>query len=87
VTRPYGGPPPEGARAAEVALLGTLLVSAGQQAIAGIVGVLGSWLSRRPDRTVKLKLGDDEIELTNASDEEKRQLVAAFLARNGMELG
>jgi hypothetical protein len=32
VERPAAGPPPEGARAIELALLGTLLVTAGQEA-------------------------------------------------------
>lgn len=82
VQRPDAGPPPAGARAVEVALLGTLLVSAGQHAVGAVVDVLAGWLSRRPQRSLKLRIGDDEIELTDASDEQQRELVAAFLDRH-----
>ena len=76
-------PAPEGARGVDGGALGTLLVTAGQSAIGAIVGVLGSWLSRHPRRTVRLQIGDDSIELTDASVEQQRELLDAFLARHG----
>jgi Effector Associated Constant Component 1 len=82
VARPAEAAPAD-ARGVDVAALGTLLVTAGQSAVSAIAGALASWLARRPRRTVKLQIGDDSIELTDASAEEQRQLLAAFLARHG----
>lgn len=87
VERPASGPPPEGTRAVEAALLGTLLVSVGQEAITAVVRTLAGWLRRRPSRKVTLRIGDDEIELTDASEQQQAELVAAFLARNGATAG
>ena len=83
VEHPSGGAPPEDARAVEAVLLGTLLVKLGQQAVESVVRAVAGWLSRRPDRTVKLQLGEDAIELSDPTDEQQRELIAAFLARNG----
>ena len=82
VDRPVAGPPPSGTRAVEAALLGTLLVTAGQQVIGVLGRVLGDWLSRGAKRTVKLQLDDDVIELTNVSDEDQQRVLNAFLARH-----
>ena len=82
VERPTAGPPPPGARAAEVALLGTLLVTAGQEVIRALGRVLGDWLSRGAKRTIKLQLDNDIIELTSVSEEDQQRLLDAFLARH-----
>ena len=82
VERPAAGPPPEGARAVEVALLGTLLVKVGQAAVGPLVDAIAAWMSRRDSRSVKLTLGDDSIEATDLSDEDQRRLLEAFLARH-----
>ena len=83
VRRPPGGPAPEGARAGgETALLATLLVTAGQQAITLVVGTVAQWLSRGKDRTARLKIGDDSIELTDVSAADQRRMLEAFLARH-----
>src|SRR3954453_15010351 len=47
VSRPSGGPAPEGTRAVDPALITTLLVTAGKGAIGAVAGALTSWLSRR----------------------------------------
>jgi hypothetical protein len=70
-----------------MALLGTLVVTAGEQVIGGVVRVIGNWLSRGANRTAKLKLGEDEIELTNVSDEDQRRLLEAFLTRHAADSG
>jgi hypothetical protein len=82
VERPAAGPPPEGARAIELALLGTLLVTAGQEAIGPVVRAIADWMTRRHSRSVKLTLGGDSIEATDLSDEDQRRLLEAFLARH-----
>lgn len=82
VTRPVETAP-AGARGVDVAALGSLLVTAGQSAIGAIAAVLGSWLSRQSQRSVKLQIGEDTIELTDASVEQQQLLLDAFLARHG----
>jgi hypothetical protein len=83
VQRPRTGPPPPGTRAVEVAALGALLVSLAKTPaiLGGVVDTVRSWLSRGEGRTAKLKLGDDEIELTGISSEQQERLIAAFVAR------
>jgi Effector Associated Constant Component 1 len=77
-----GGPAPPGTRAVEVAEIGTLLVAAGKVAIGPIVQVIQGWIARRASRSVKLTIDGDSIELSNASAEEQRQLLQAFVARH-----
>jgi hypothetical protein len=82
VERPAGAAPPPGARGPEVALLGALLVNAGQGAIRAVVRTIQGWVERTSSRSVKVTLDGDTIELTNASDDAQRQLVESFLARH-----
>jgi hypothetical protein len=82
VERPTDGPPPPGTRAVEVALLGTLVVTATHELVSAVVRVVARWLGRRPDRSVKLEIAGDSIELTDPSAEDQRQLIEAFLARH-----
>ena len=81
VDRP-SGQAPEGTRAAEVVALGTtLLVTLGPSALTAVTDVLQGWMARGKDRSVALEMGGDRIELSGATDQERRQLVEAFLAR------
>jgi hypothetical protein len=82
VERPRGAEPPPGTRGPEVALLGTLVLSAGQDVIRAVVQTIQGWIGRSESRSVKVTLGDDTIELTNASDEAQQRLVESFLARH-----
>ena|ERR1700754_685760 len=52
-------------------------------AIPPILGVIQSWLGRNPDTSVTVRIDDDELSLTHASDDERRQLVEAWLRRHG----
>jgi hypothetical protein len=79
VRRTPGPPAPDGARAIDGPLLGALLVTASDGALPALVQALSR---RSADRSVRLQLGDDAIELTGASDETQRELVDAFLARH-----
>jgi hypothetical protein len=83
VERRSEGPPPPGTRAIEVAVLGSLLVALGREAIPAVVRTIESWVGRRRDRSVKLELGGDSIELSSVSTEEQQRLLRAFLARHG----
>jgi hypothetical protein len=82
VEAPAGGPAPPGTRAVEVAEIGTLLVAAGKVAIGPIVQVIQGWIARRASRSVKLTIDGDSIELSNASADDQRQLLQAFVARH-----
>jgi hypothetical protein len=81
VDRPRTEEPPAGARAGEVAELGTLLVTVAPTVLGAVVEAIRSWLSRRR-RGATLRLGDDVIETTRASSERQDELIAAFLARH-----
>jgi hypothetical protein len=82
VERLRGEAPPPGTRAAEATLLGALVVDLGHEALAAVVRTIQSWIARRLDRSVKVTLGDDSIELTNVSDEDQRRLIDSFVARH-----
>lgn len=82
VRRPAGGPAPDGTRAFEATVIGTLVVSAGREGIGAVVRVLSGWLRRSANRSVKLQIGDDTIELTAASVEDQERLIDAFVARH-----
>ncbi|MBV8942982.1 MAG: hypothetical protein JO240_14735 [Solirubrobacterales bacterium] len=82
VERPSAGSPPAGARAAEAALLGTLVVTAAQELVGAVVRTVASWLARRANRSVKLEIAGDSIEVTDPSAEDQRRLIEAFLARH-----
>lgn len=83
IERPATGPPPPGTRAVEAAVLGTLVVSATQELVGAVVRAVAGWLSRRPDRRIKLEIADDSIEVTDPSEEDQRRLIAAFITRHG----
>jgi hypothetical protein len=82
------GPAPEGSRGLDVAALGALLVQAGgaAQAVASVVTVLRGWLKRSPSqahRTVRITVGGESLELTEATQAQQQQLVDRFLASVG----
>lgn len=74
------GDAPEGTRAIELIALGSLLVKFGPDVINAIAATLQAWLGREDGRKITVHIGDNEITLDDASDEERRKLVAAFLA-------
>jgi hypothetical protein len=81
------GEAPEGSRAIEVAAVGALLVTLGTsaQALGKVVGAIRDWLGRTPGpvRTVRLELGGDVLELSQASAAEQDRLVELFVSRHG----
>jgi hypothetical protein len=82
VERPIGGVPPPGTRAVEAALLGTLVVTATQELVGAVVRAVTGWLGRSRNRSVKLDIAGDSIEVTDPSAEDQRRLIEAFLARH-----
>ncbi|MEV0002008.1 hypothetical protein AB0H28_06920 [Micromonospora sp. NPDC050980] len=76
-------PAPDGARAGELAELGTLLATLAAQAglVAGVLRAVGDWQRRRGRGRVEVRLGEHELVLDNATADEQRRLVEAFLDR------
>jgi hypothetical protein len=82
VQRPAGGQAPDGTRAAELAVLGTLLVGVGKEMVGPVIRAVEAWVARRRARAVKLTLEGDTIELSNVSSDDQRRMIDAFIARH-----
>ena len=80
VERPSGGPAPAGSRAVELAALGALVIKLGGAAVGPLAHVLQAWLARRSERTIKLTLGTDTLEISGGSAQYQRELIEMFLA-------
>ena len=83
VELPHGGEPPPGSRGVELAALGALAVSFAQSQMLGtIVAAVRSWLAVSQQRSVKLELDGDVLELTGVSSKEQRRLTDEWLRRH-----
>ena len=72
----------EGARSAEAIAVGTLLLTlaASPEVISGMITYLYEWLRRPGNRgSIRFRVGDNEIELTNATPAERQKIVDAFV--------
>jgi hypothetical protein len=87
VERVSEGEAPEGAKAIELIALGSLLVKFGPEVIDAVAGTLQAWLGRGQNRKITVQIGDTEISVDGASDEERRKLVDAFLAASSSGAG
>jgi hypothetical protein len=85
VQRPPGDAAPEGAKGIDVGLLGTLIVTSSQEALGAIIRAVAGFITRSANRSVKLQLGEDVIELTGSSRADQERLLEAFLARHATE--
>jgi hypothetical protein len=86
VSVPQVGEPPPGARAVSMASAGALLVALGQSAesLRSVVSAIIDWLRRGNGtrRTVRLELGGDVLELSQASPPEQARLIELFVNRH-----
>ena len=82
---PAGAAPP-GTRALDAAVIGGLLVTLGQSGagLAAVITAIRGWLARAPGpaRTVRVELGGDVIELSEASAAEQDRLIELFVSRH-----
>jgi hypothetical protein len=82
---PAGEPPP-GARGFDAAAVGGLLIALGQSAegLQLVVSVIRSWLRRGEGkgRTIRLELGGDALELSQASMADQERLIELFVSRH-----
>lgn len=86
VTAVPGGPAPDGARVVDVAAVGALLVGLGSAAgsLNEVVTVVRGWLSRgdKVRRTVKIEIGGDTLELSEASPADQDRLIDIFVRQH-----
>lgn len=78
-------PAPPGARSSNTLELGALVIGLGGSGalLPVLVGLVQDWLNRRRSGTIRLKIGDDEIELSTSSDEMRQRALEEFLRRHG----
>ena len=83
VELPSAGEPPPGTRAVELAALGALLVTlAKTQLLGSVVAAVRAWLAGQPQRSIKLELDGDVLELTGLSSKEQQRLAGEWLRRH-----
>ncbi|MFG3011767.1 hypothetical protein ACGFZB_15135 [Streptomyces cinerochromogenes] len=86
VTAMPSGQLPPGARAVDVGEIGTLLVGLGSSvaALDKVVGVVRSWLGRCHDTrpSLRLQIGDDVLEMSEATDEQVTEALEVFSRRH-----
>jgi hypothetical protein len=68
-----------------VAALGSLLVTAGPQFLAAVVGVARAWLGHSQPRSIRLELDGDVLELTGLPSDQQRMLADEWLRRHGSQ--
>ncbi|MFF1627230.1 hypothetical protein [Streptomyces sp. NPDC058272] len=85
INRVSRAPAPSGTRSGDAVELGALLIGLGGSGalLPVLVGLVQDWLNRQRSGTIRLKIGDDEIELTAASDEMRQRALEEFLRRHG----
>ncbi len=86
VRRLTSGEAPPGSRGFDVAAVGGLLVTLGHsaQGLTTVLTAIRGWLARSPGpvRTVRVELGGDVLELSQASAAEQERLVELFVGRH-----
>jgi hypothetical protein len=85
VTALRAGEPPPGSRVFGVATAGALLIALGQsaQGLQSVVSAIRDWLRRGDgNRTVRLELDGDALELSQASAADQERLIALFVSRH-----
>ncbi|WP_461036939.1 effector-associated constant component EACC1 [Streptomyces mayteni] len=81
---PSPHPPPARTRGLEAAELGALVIGlgGGGALLPVLLGLVQDWLNRRRAGTIRIRIGDDEIELTASTDEMRQRALEEFLRRH-----
>jgi hypothetical protein len=78
--------PPPGARVFGVVTVGALMIAVGQsfEGLRSVVSVIRDWLSRGEGtgRAVRLELGGDTLELSQASAADQERLIELFIRKH-----
>jgi Caspase domain/Effector Associated Constant Component 1 len=82
VQQAYAGEAPPDSRAFDVAALGTLVITLAQsELLAAIVSAVTAWLKDRRQRTVKVEVDGDVLELSGLPSQERQRLTEEWLRR------
>jgi hypothetical protein len=83
IGRERAGSAPPGTRAVDFLALGTLVVTMvrSSEMLRAVVGALQSWLAASRQRSVKLELDGDVLEVTGLSLADQRRLIDNWIAR------
>lgn len=75
---------PPGTRTGGAVEVGALLIGLGGTGatLPVLIGLLRDWLSRRSSGTLRLKIGEDELELTGADEAMRQRALEDFLQRH-----
>lgn len=76
---------PVGAKPAEAFTVGTLAVTTSPVLIASVVRLIETWIKNRPLHKLTLTIGDDHLEINQASRSEQRLVVETFIAQHARE--
>lgn len=83
VESPRLAEPPPGSRAVDLVALGTLVVTfAKSELLAAVVTAVRAWLVGSQQRSVKVTLDGDMLELTGLSSKDQRRLIDEWLLRH-----
>ncbi|WP_369379911.1 hypothetical protein [Streptomyces sp. cg36] len=75
-----GGRVPDGAKPGDAVVAGALVVTALPVVLPEVFRLLGTWVSSRPARGVRVELDGRSIALDDATPQERQRLIDAFLA-------
>ena len=75
-------PVPLGSKPGDAIMWGALTITMAPALLQSIVQVIQTWLQARPNRGVKLTIGDDSLELTGTSAASEDRLVEEFIAKH-----
>lgn len=86
VTKLPAGEPPPGARGLDAAAVGGLLVDLGSAAegLSAVISAIKAWLARdgSTHRRVRLEIGGDALELSDATVADQDRLIGLFISRH-----
>jgi hypothetical protein len=84
VRRFTDGPAPSGTRAVDAATVGALVVTVGQVAgaLGSLVGMVRDWIAHRSDRSIRLEIDGDVIQIDAATLEQRQQLIDTWVRRH-----
>ena len=81
------GERPAGAKAGDPGTLGAILIglAASGGVLTTLIGTIQSWLTRNERRSIKLKIGEDTLEVTNISSSEEARLIKNWIKRHSAD--
>jgi hypothetical protein len=84
VRKPASGEAPAGARGIELAAIGALIIEFARSAktLKTVVDAVKSWLGPGQNRSIKIEMDGDRIEIAGGSSDEQDRLVTAWIERH-----